>query len=143
MLHQFRVSILTRKVVLTLANGRNTSGRFFVLSQWLSVHPFSALCISWQVYFFSDFWRLEGIQTKAAVQPLVKKCILFWLQNVLKGKDNGAAELQLSSSLFLFCVLKLFLVDMSLPMSTPFICERMKNNSFVHSSRLHCFNQFI
>jgi hypothetical protein len=39
--------------------------------------------------------------------------------------------------------LKLFLVDMSLPMSTPFICERMKNNPFVHSSRLHCFNQFI
>ena len=30
---------------------------------------------------------------------------------------------------FFFCVLKLFLVDMSLPMSTPFIYERMKNNS--------------
>lgn len=32
-------------------------------------------------------------------------------------------------TLSFFCVLKLFLVDMSLPMSTPFIYERMKNNS--------------
>ena len=145
MLHQFRVSLLTRKVVLTLTNGRNTSGRFFVLSQWLSVHPFSALCVSWQVYFFSDFCRLEGIQTKAAVQPLVKKCILFWLQNVLKGKDNGAAELQLSSSLFLFFAFWSFSWSIChyLCLLHSFASEWKITPSFVHSSRLHCFNQFI